>query len=121
MYSFYNGYTFPTNVLFKLSLNSQVPEGPLLEIKNLPFGMDHHQLYDLCRPFGILHICNLIKEEGAQKKKAVVQYFTKQDSDTSLQMLVKKTVYICVCLLNLILLRMERRWKHVQCKHVCGL
>ncbi|CAO3703677.1 unnamed protein product [Rhizopus stolonifer] len=95
VYSFYNGYTFSTNVLFKLSLNSQVPEGPLLEIKNLPFGMDHHQLYDLCRPFGILHICNLIKEEGTQKKKAVVQYFTKQDSDTSLQMLNGKTIEAC--------------------------
>ncbi|KAG1295074.1 hypothetical protein G6F64_013358 [Rhizopus arrhizus] len=84
VYSFYNGYVFTNNVIFKLSLNdSQQPEGPLLEIRNLPQSIDHHQLFELCRPFGSLHICKVIKEEGNIKKRALVQYFRKQDSDSS--------------------------------------
>ncbi|KAG1491183.1 hypothetical protein G6F45_013301 [Rhizopus arrhizus] len=84
VYSFYNGYVFANHVIFKLSLNdSQQPEGPLLEIRNLPQSIDHHQLFELCRPFGSLHICKVIKEEGNIKKRALVQYFRKQDSDSS--------------------------------------
>lgn len=91
VYAFYNGYIFPSsNVIFNLSLSGLQPEGPILEIRNLSLHIDHHQLYDLCRPYGLLSICKVITEDNAQKKRALVQYFTKQDSDIAQNTLVTK-------------------------------
>ncbi|RCH99889.1 hypothetical protein CU097_012757 [Rhizopus azygosporus] len=93
VYAFYNGYIFPSsNVIFNLSLSGLQPEGPILEIRNLSLHIDHHQLYDLCRPYGLLSICKVITEDNAQKKRALVQYFTKQDSDIAQNTLNSKMI-----------------------------
>ncbi|ORE17079.1 hypothetical protein BCV71DRAFT_7435 [Rhizopus microsporus] len=93
VYAFYNGYIFPSsNVIFNLSLSGLQPEGPILEIRNLSLHIDHHQLYDLCRPYGLLSICKVITEDNAQKKRALVQYFTKQDSDIAQNTLNNKMI-----------------------------
>ncbi|KAI9273733.1 hypothetical protein BY458DRAFT_508058 [Sporodiniella umbellata] len=103
VYAFYNGYVFSNNAILKLSLNSQTPEGPLLEIRGLPVEMDHHQLYDLCRPLGVLHTCKIIKEEGAVKKKALVQYFAKKDSETAQHILNGKSIESCTIQVNILM------------------
>lgn len=76
-YSFYNGYVFPNNTIFKLGFkDTQQPEGSILQVRNLPDYIDHHQLYDVCRPFGVLAMCKVIKQG-----MGLVQYVTRQDSD----------------------------------------
>ncbi|ORE03890.1 hypothetical protein BCV72DRAFT_24475 [Rhizopus microsporus var. microsporus] len=93
VYAFFNGYIFPSSsVTFNLSLSGLQPEGPFLEIRNLSLHIDHHQLYDLCRPYGLLSMCKVITEDNAQKKRALVQYFTKQDSDIAQNTLNSKMI-----------------------------
>ncbi|KAG1587754.1 hypothetical protein G6F48_005735 [Rhizopus delemar] len=91
-YSFYNGYVFPNNAIFKLCFkDTQQPEGSILQVRNLPDDIDHHQLYDVCRPFGVLAMCKVIKQG-----MGLVQYVTRQDSDACQYSLNNKVIEGCL-------------------------
>lgn len=91
VYSLFNGYIFSNGTSLKFRISSyQEPqaEGPILEVRNLPIHIDHNTLYDIFRPYGPLSICKPITEDGAHRGKALVQFFYKYDSDSSVSDLV---------------------------------
>lgn len=98
MYSLFNGYVFTNGAVLKFRLapfenNEPQPEGPILEVKNLPNHIDHDTLYDLFRRFGPLSICKPITEDGAHRGKALVQFFYRYDSDVAIGDLVSLNSY----------------------------
>lgn len=95
MYSLFNGFVFTNGAVLKFRLapfenNEPQPEGPILEVKNLPNRIDHDTLYDLFRRFGPLSICKPITEDGAHRGKALVQFFYRYDSDVAMGALVSR-------------------------------
>ncbi|GAA5805551.1 hypothetical protein HPULCUR_011070 [Helicostylum pulchrum] len=94
VYSLFNGYMFPNGMILKFRISryrEPLAEGPILEIRNLPPHIDHNTLYDIFRPYGPLSICKPILEDGTHRGKALVQFFYKQDSDSSVSDLDNKT------------------------------
>ncbi|KAI8338818.1 hypothetical protein BD560DRAFT_412765 [Blakeslea trispora] len=97
VYSLFNGYTFANQAILKLrisadSMDEPQPEGPLLEVRYLPSPFDHNALYDIFRPYGPLNICKTIPEEDTQFTKALVQYFSQEDSDRAMNALDGKKI-----------------------------
>ncbi|OBZ91501.1 Polyadenylate-binding protein 4 [Choanephora cucurbitarum] len=97
VYSLFNGYTFANQAILKLRISADdmdepQPEGSLLEVRNLPSRIDHNALYDIFRPYGPLNICKTIPEEGTQNTKALIQYFSQEDSDNAVSKLNGKEI-----------------------------
>ncbi|KAI7890624.1 uncharacterized protein EV154DRAFT_511030 [Mucor mucedo] len=94
VYSLFNGYIFTNGTILKFRLSPyQEPqaEGPILEVRNLPNHIDHNTLYDIFRPYGPLSICKPITEDGSHRGKALVQFFHRYHSDSSVSDLNNKT------------------------------
>ncbi|KAI7904235.1 uncharacterized protein BX663DRAFT_550627 [Cokeromyces recurvatus] len=112
VYSLFNGYLFQNQkiVKFKLSPDENFiqAEGPILEAKNLPNHINHNILYDIFRPFGPLSICKPVLLTADEKKgtqHALIQYFSKQDSDKAMneineEIVEGKKIQICASMMN---------------------
>ncbi|KAI9470517.1 MAG: hypothetical protein EXX96DRAFT_584615 [Benjaminiella poitrasii] len=86
VYALFNGYVFENQVILQLKCSMEVEaEGPMLEVRQLPHHLDHNTLYDIFYPFGSLNLCKIISTSPEDNKRALIQYFFKQDSDKAIQ------------------------------------
>lgn len=105
VYSLFNGYIFTNGTILKFRLSPyQEPqaEGPILEVRNLPNHIDHNTLYDIFRPYGPLSICKPITEDGSHRGKALVQFFYRYHSDSSVSDLVSFFGLFAYFILNIL-------------------
>lgn len=89
-----------------------------MEVRNLPNHIDHNTLYDIFRPYGPLSICKPITEDGSHRGKALVQFFNRYHSDSSVSDLVSfcTPIILFFVLNNLLSNRITKLLMAIQCK-----
>ncbi|KAG2177176.1 hypothetical protein INT43_007833, partial [Umbelopsis isabellina] len=90
-FSLFNGIGLPDGDKLILHINhpsakaSPKPEAIVLQAKHLPLHTNNNSLYDLFRPYGPIHLCKTVAENGsAFEGTALIQYFRQLDADSAL-------------------------------------
>lgn len=98
-FSLFNGIGLPDGDKLILHIThpntktSPKPEAMILQAKHLPLHTNNNSLYDLFRPYGPIHLCKTVAENGsAFEGTALIQYFRQLDADSALGAMVRRTV-----------------------------